>query len=89
MSRRPTGEVILDLMKHLQCLLDLAICCINFPYYYGIRRGEVTLFDIRDVALEQHTQFRHGDRLKRHDGRYLTVMSETERRGKSQGIHSS
>ena len=78
----------------LQCLLDLAICCINIPYYYGIRRGEVSLFDIRDVALEQqHTQFRHGDRLKRHDGRYLTVIgpdrSETERRGKSQGIHSS
>lgn len=39
--------------------------CFDFPYYHGIKRGEVALFDIRDVALAQHTEFRHGNRLER------------------------
>ena len=45
----------------------------DFPYFHGIRRGEVSFFDIRDIALAQHTDFRHGDRLAR-DGRYFTVI---------------
>ncbi|CAE7030113.1 shkD [Symbiodinium sp. CCMP2592] len=45
----------------------------TFPYRHGKKRGQVSLFDIRDVALAQHTQFRHGDRLER-DGRYFTVI---------------
>lgn len=48
--------------------------CFDFPYYHGIKRGEVALFDIRDVALAEHTEFRHGNRLERHDGVYFTVI---------------
>ena len=45
----------------------------NFPYRHGIKHGEVSMFDVRDVALAQHCEFRHGDRLER-DGRYFTVV---------------
>ena len=46
----------------------------DFRYPHGIKRSEVALFDVRDVALERHVKFRHGDRLKRNDGRYFTVI---------------